>query len=129
LEKTENVLPVTSRGIRRRAVCLCHSLICLSCFLKIFLQIDKIICIQATANRWRKIYNEEIHTLCCSLNTIPGIKLRSGAVRLVRYASAMNDKTYIYKYIQSQLKNVTGTCHIGDLTLDGKVILKWILKK
>jgi hypothetical protein len=35
----------------------------------------------------------------------------------------------IYIYINSQLKNVTGTCHIGDLTLDGKAILKLIPKK
>lgn len=32
-------------------------------------------------------------------------------------------------YIKSQLKNLAGTCHIGDFIVDGKTILKYIQKK
>jgi hypothetical protein len=60
---------------------------------------------------WRKIYNEQIHTLHCSLNNITMAESRSGPMRWVRCVAGINGK----KYIKLQLKNLIAICHVGDV--------------
>jgi len=72
---------------------------------------------------WRKIHCEEIHDMSSSTN-IRVIKSR-GARLVERVAQAGEMR----KSNRSSVGKANGRCHLGDLHVNGKIILKWIMKK
>jgi hypothetical protein len=60
---------------------------------------------------WRKLYHEEHHNLYFSPN-----------ISVILYG------LYAYAY-RILVENLKGRYRFGDLGIDGRIILKWILKK
>jgi hypothetical protein len=71
---------------------------------------------------WRKLCNEKLHNLYSSPNIIRALKLR---MRWVGYVAGMGEMRYIQNFSQRP----QGRGHLGDLHVDGRIILRYILKK
>jgi len=69
---------------------------------------------------WRKVHNEEQHNLYSSLYIIRVIKSR----RMKRAGKKHTlNKKFIQNFSQKPWKD-----HLGDLSIDGMIILKWIME-
>jgi hypothetical protein len=70
---------------------------------------------------WKGLYNEKLYDLYCSPNVIRVIKSRR--MRLATHVG----ETEVYKGFW--WINLRKRGHLEDQVVDGRVILKWILKK
>ena len=73
---------------------------------------------------WRKLRYEELNDLSCSPNLIGVIKLRR--VRWVGHIACVGESRGVYRVLVGYLR---GREHLGDPGIDGRIILRWILKK
>jgi hypothetical protein len=69
------------------------------------------------------LHNEELHNLHFS-NIIRVMKSRR--MRWMGLGLHMRGDE---KFIQNYLENLKGEDHLGDLSIYGRIILKWVLKK
>jgi hypothetical protein len=72
---------------------------------------------------WRRLHDEELHTLYASLNIIGVIKENEMGGMCSTYGR--DEKCIQY----SGWKNLKGKDCLEDLGIDGKVILEWIIGK
>jgi hypothetical protein len=79
---------------------------------------------EEVARGWRRLHNEGIHNLYTTPNVIRVIK--SKRVRWVGTVQRMGEVGNACKISRGNLKV---RHHMGDLGVDGRIILKWILKK
>jgi len=79
--------------------------------------------VELTAEK-RKLYTDEFHDLRFSPNTIRVIKSRT--MRWVVHVASMGKKRGTYRV---QWKNLNERDHLEDLDVDGRIILKCILKE
>jgi hypothetical protein len=77
---------------------------------------------EEVAGGWRRLHHEELHNLYALRNIITVMKPRRmrWLGRVVRRGEMRN----AFKFLS---ENVKGRHHSEDLTIDGKVILEWIL--
>jgi hypothetical protein len=73
---------------------------------------------------WRKLHNEELHSLYPLLNIIRII--RSRRMRWIGHLASMGEKRKAYKFY---LENLEGRDDVSDLGVDVEIILKWFLKE
>jgi hypothetical protein len=71
---------------------------------------------------WRKLYNEEFNDLYCSHNIVRVIKSR---MRWAEHVARMRREVYTGFWRD----NLRERDHLGDPGIDGRIILKWILRK
>ena len=65
----------------------------------------------------------ELNNLCCPPNIIRMIKSRR--MRWTRHVAQMGDMSGAYRVLEGDLRDRN---HLEDLGIDGRIILKWILK-
>jgi hypothetical protein len=72
---------------------------------------------------WRKLYKEELNDLYCSQNTVRVIKPRR-----MRWAGhvVLTGKGEVYTGFWRG--NLRETDHLGDIDVDGKIIIRWIFR-
>ena len=73
---------------------------------------------------WRKLHNEELNSLYSSLNIVRVIKSRR--LRWAGHVARMEDGRGVHKVLVGNLRERD---HWGDQDIDGRIILRWILKK
>jgi hypothetical protein len=73
---------------------------------------------------WRRLHNEELHNVYASLNIVRVIK--SKRMRWTGHVACIGDMRNAYK-IWSE--NLVGCDLMEDLSIDGRQILEWILRK
>jgi hypothetical protein len=73
---------------------------------------------------WTELHNEELHGLYSSQNTIRMTKPRR--IRWARHLARMGEMTTAYKILVGIPK---GKAPIGNLGIDGRIILKSIMGK
>jgi hypothetical protein len=69
--------------------------------------------------QWRKLHNEELNDLYCSLNIIRAIKWRR--MRWVGYVARMGERRGVYRVL---VRNLGKRAHLGDPGVDGRIILR-----
>ena len=74
---------------------------------------------------WRKLYNEELNDLYCSPNDIRAIKSR--IMRWVVHVVRIGERRGAYGVLVGE--NLRERDHLGDPGVDGRIILKWFLRK
>jgi hypothetical protein len=70
---------------------------------------------------WRKLHNEELNDLCFSPNIVRVIKSR-WAGRVARMGEGRGESRVL-------VGNLRERDHLGDQDVDGRIILRWILRK
>jgi hypothetical protein len=73
---------------------------------------------------WRKLQNEELHNFYSSPNIIRMFKSRR--MKLVEHKAHMGE---VRNYTKFLLEHLKGRVHLEDLGIDGRTLLKWILRK
>jgi hypothetical protein len=73
----------------------------------------------------RKLHNEELNDLYCSPNIVRVI--RSRRVRWAGHVARMGGRGE--EYIRFWWGNLRERGHLGDPDVDGRIILRWILRK
>ena len=73
---------------------------------------------------WRKLHNEELHSLYSSPNIARVIKSRR--MRWAGHVARMEEGRGMHKVLVGKPE---GKNHWGDQDVDGRIILKWILRK
>ena len=73
---------------------------------------------------WRKLHNEELNDLYCSPSIVRVIK--SGRIRWEEHVARMGREEV---YTGFWWGNLRERDHLGDLVVDGKIILKWVFRK
>ena len=73
---------------------------------------------------WRKLHNEELNDLYCSPNIVRVIKSRR--TRWTRRVARMGKRRGLYSVL---VVKPEGKDHLGDPSVDGRIILRWIFKK
>jgi hypothetical protein len=71
--------------------------------------------------KWRKSHNEELNYLNSSLNFVQVIKSRR--MRWAGHLAHMGERKGVYRVLVGNLR--VGE-HLGDLGVDGRIILRWI---
>jgi hypothetical protein len=79
---------------------------------------------EEVAGGWRRLHDEELHTLYASPDSFRMIKSKS--MRWAEHVERMVDRR---KMLTFWLEDLNGRDHSEDLCADGKIILEWILKK
>ena len=74
--------------------------------------------------KWRKLHNEELNDLYRSPNIVQVIKLRR--MRWVGHVAHMEEGRGVHKVLVGKPE---GKSHWGDQDVDGRIILRWILRK
>jgi hypothetical protein len=73
---------------------------------------------------WRKLHDEELNDLYCSLNIVRMIKSRR--MRWAGHVACMGERRGVYRVL---VGNMWERDHLGDPGVDGKMILRWIFSK
>ena len=73
---------------------------------------------------WRKLHNEELNDLYCSPNIVRVIKSRR--MRWAGHVASMEKGRGVHKVLVGKHE---GKSHWGDQEVDGRIILRWILRK
>jgi hypothetical protein len=74
---------------------------------------------------WRKLHNEKINYLYCSLNIFRVIKLRR--MRWAVHVARMGEERGVYRVVVGKPE---GQGPLGrDPGVDGRIILRWIFRK
>jgi hypothetical protein len=73
---------------------------------------------------WSKLHNKELNDLYSSPNTVRVIKSRR--MRWAGHVARMGERR---GYTRFWWENLRERDHLGDLGLDGRIILKWIFRK
>ena len=73
---------------------------------------------------WRKLHNEEPNDLHSSPNIVRVIKSRR--MRRAGHVARMGERRGVYRVLVGKPE---GKNHLGDPGIDGKIILRWILRK
>ena len=73
---------------------------------------------------WRRLHNEELHSLYRSLNIVRVIKSRR--LRWAGHVARMEEGRSAFKVLTGK---PTGKRPWGGLGVDGRTILKWTLKR
>ena len=72
---------------------------------------------------WRKLHNEELNDLYCSVNILRVIKSRR--MRWAELVASMGEGRGVYKILVGKSE---GKNYLGDPGVDGRIILRWIFK-
>jgi len=72
---------------------------------------------------WRKLHNEELNDLYCSLNIFRVIKSRK--MRWAGHVACMGERRDVYSVLVGKLRERD---HLEVPGVDGRIILKWIFK-
>jgi hypothetical protein len=75
--------------------------------------------------KWRKLHNEELNDLNCSLTSVRVIKSR--IMRRVGHVASMEEGRGVYRVLVGG--NLKEREHRGDPSVDGRIILRWIFRK
>ena len=70
---------------------------------------------------WRKLHNEEFNNLYCSLDIVRVIKSRR--MGWAGNVACMGERRRVHRVL------VRERDHMGDLGVDGRIILRWIFRK
>ena len=73
---------------------------------------------------WRRLHNEELNVLYCSPNFVRVIKSRR--MRWAGHVARMGERR---GYTWFWWGNLRGRDHLGDPGVDGRIILRWMLRK
>ena len=73
---------------------------------------------------WRKLHNVELNGLYCSPNIVRVIKSRK--MRWAGHVARMEEGRGVHKVLVGKSE---GKSHWGDKDVDGRIILRWILRK
>ena len=73
---------------------------------------------------WRKLPYEELNDLYSSPNIVFVIK--SKRMRWAGHVARMRERRGVYRLLVGKLR---ARDHLGDLGLDGRIILRWIFRK
>jgi len=73
---------------------------------------------------WRKLYNEELNDLYCLSNIVRVIKSRR--MGEAGYVARVGERRDVYRVLVGKPE---GKIHLGDPGVDGRMILRWILRK
>ena len=73
---------------------------------------------------WRKLHNEELNDLYSSPNIVRLIKSRR--MRWAGHVACMEEGRGVHKVLVGKPE---GKNHWGDQDVDGRIILRWILRK
>ena len=76
------------------------------------------------AGEWRKLHNEELNDLYCSLKIFRVITSRR--MRRAGHVVPMENRRGVYRYLVGKLRERD---HWGGPGLDGRIILRWIFRK
>ena len=74
--------------------------------------------------QWRKLHNEELNDLYSSPNIVRVIKSRRR--RQARHVARMEEGRGVHKVLVGKPE---GKNYWGDQDVDGRIILRWILRK
>ena len=73
---------------------------------------------------WRKLHNEELYDLYCSLNIVWVIKSR--IMRWAKHVARMGERRGVYRALVGRPEEID---HSEDPSVDEKIILRWIFRK
>ena len=73
---------------------------------------------------WRKLHNEELYDLYCSLNIVWVIKSR--IMRWAKHVARMGERRGVYRALVGRPEEID---HSEDPSVDGRIILRWIFSK
>jgi hypothetical protein len=73
---------------------------------------------------WRKLHNDELHSLCSSPNIVRVIK--SGRMRWAGHVARMGVGKGVYRF---WLGGPKGRDNWEDLDVDGRITLRWTLRR
>ena len=76
------------------------------------------------AGEWRKLHNEELNDLYSSSSIVWVMELRR--VRWAGHVACMGDRSGIFRVLVGNLRERD---HLGDPGINGRIILRWILRK
>ena len=76
------------------------------------------------SGEWRRLHNEELHSLYRSPNTVRVIKSRR--LRWAGHVARMEEGRSAFRILTDK---PTGKSPLGDLGVDGRTILEWTLKR
>jgi len=79
---------------------------------------------EEVTGEWRKLHNEEFNDLYPSLNIVRMIKSRT--MMWAGHVACMGERRGVYRILVGNPKERD---HFGDPGIDGRIILRWILRK
>ena len=74
---------------------------------------------------WRKPHNEELNDLCCLPSIVRVTKSRR--MRQVKNVARMGESRDVYRVFGGG--HLKERDHLGDPSIDGRIILRWIFRK
>jgi hypothetical protein len=72
---------------------------------------------------WRKLHNEELNDLYSSPNIVRALK--SKRMRWAEHVVCMGERRGVYRVLVGKSE---GKSHLGDLRIEGRIILRWIFR-
>ena len=90
----------------------------------VYLSVMKNMNRDGVAGEWRKLHNEELNDLYSSPNIVQVIKSRR--MRWAGHVARMEEGRGVHKVLVGKPE---GKDHWGDQDVDGRILLRWILRK